>query len=214
MFNVVGARTHACDPIITPIMHNNNNNNHDHLHRCTTPVCKILKEKGGDVNIKEQRNQVTPLHWAAREGKLNVLEFLLENGADINFQDKDGYSALHYAALNGHTDVVRHLVKEGANVNAVDNQLRTPLHRACEKNRFDCVKILVVDGKADVNKQNRHGWTALHYASYANYSNICVYLLNRGASQELKDSEGRKPLFWGYGYFDQFEESEAEKQGH
>jgi len=68
-----------------------------------------------------------PLHFAANNGHVDVVRFLLEKGANVNAQDHRGRTPLHLAALDGHVDVVRFLLEKGANVNAQDHRGRTPL---------------------------------------------------------------------------------------
>ncbi|XP_028668291.1 cyclin-dependent kinase 4 inhibitor C [Erpetoichthys calabaricus] len=53
---------------------------------------------------------VTIAHDAAREGFLETLMVLTENGADVNLQDHRGNLPLHLAAREGHLDIVRHLI--------------------------------------------------------------------------------------------------------
>jgi len=66
---------------------------------------------------------MTPLHYAARYGHLSVVEYLVNQKADINAQSS-GYPSgtpLHYAAQNGHLSVVEYLVNQKADINAKDN---------------------------------------------------------------------------------------------
>ena len=67
--------------------------------------------------IPLQRGRTT-LHWAAREGHVEVVKALLEFGADVHALEKDGYSALSAAARFGHAEVVEVLVvgREGGGV--------------------------------------------------------------------------------------------------
>ncbi len=58
----------------------------------------------------------TPLHYAARYGKVYTVRFLLLCGADINYINVYSETPLIYAARNGHFDVVQYLLTEGANM--------------------------------------------------------------------------------------------------
>jgi len=63
----------------------------------------------------------TPLHYAANNGHLSVVEYLVNQKTDINAKDKDGWTPLHRASRLGHLSVVEYLVNQRANINANSN---------------------------------------------------------------------------------------------
>ena len=66
-----------------------------------------------NVNVKGNNN-VTPLILASQQGKLYVVEDLLDRGARVNDVMTDGKTALLMASKNGHTEIVRILMAKGA----------------------------------------------------------------------------------------------------
>lgn len=70
-------------------------------------VVDALMKAGAPIN----QEGWTPLHYAAFEGRLELLEKLLVAGADVNAVAPNKSSALMLAARNGHIDVVRRLLK-------------------------------------------------------------------------------------------------------
>ena len=69
----------------------------------------------------------TPLHRATAEGHIDVVNELIQNGADINATDMFQYTPLHNASRNGHPDVVQLLIQNGADINAIDKDTYTQL---------------------------------------------------------------------------------------
>ena len=61
----------------------------------------------------------TPLMEAAQEGHLDLVKYLLENGALVNAQTGTGDTALTYACENGHTDVSDLLLQYNAELVSV-----------------------------------------------------------------------------------------------
>jgi ankyrin repeat protein len=61
-----------------------------------------------------------------------IVLFLMENGANVNAQTKDGFTPvpLHLASMNGHDSVVLLLLKSDADINANDKDGWTPLHES------------------------------------------------------------------------------------
>ena len=61
---------------------------------------------------------MTSLHLAAKNGHLSVVEYLVNQKADINAKGENNQTPLHYAAENDHLSVVEHLVNQKADINA------------------------------------------------------------------------------------------------
>ncbi|CAF1618696.1 unnamed protein product, partial [Adineta ricciae] len=88
-------------------------------------ILRLLVEAGLDVNYKiEGKGETagrTPLFCACAKGFQDIVEYLIDRGADVNGTEKSGLSCLHIAAAMGHADTVRILCERGANV---DQQFR------------------------------------------------------------------------------------------
>ena len=106
----------------------------------------------------------TPLIYAAREGALTSLRFLLGKNAKTDVFSDTGYTALHYAAKSGRTDIAEALLTKGANPNVVDANGETPLLMAAQYGFNDMVYALLRRG-AEPNAVNVEGKTALDIAT-------------------------------------------------
>ena len=101
-----------------------------------------LYSRGMTFEIFQGRNS-TPLHLAAGYNNLEVAEYLLENSADVNAQDKGGLIPLHNASSYGHLDIAALLIRFSTVVNATDKWGFTPLHEAAQKGRTQLCALLV-----------------------------------------------------------------------
>ncbi len=76
------------------------------------------------------------LFHAAGDGDLEGVETAIKNGANINFQSNDGYTALMIASFLGKKDVVELLISNGANINIRDNEDSTALIIVIKKIKY------------------------------------------------------------------------------
>ena len=93
-----------------------------------------LPDRGRRAEVK---GGMTPLLYAARDGRLEPARLLVAAGADLELGDGNSIRPLLMAALNGQIAVARLLVERGANVNADDFWGRTPLWAAVEYRNLD-----------------------------------------------------------------------------
>jgi ankyrin repeat protein len=80
---------------------------------------------------------MTPLNYAARDGRTEEARLLLAAGADVELAEANGIRPLLMALLNNQLEVARLLLAHGADVNADDFWGRTPLYAAVEHRNLD-----------------------------------------------------------------------------
>lgn len=132
---------------------------------------EYFAKKGGDHNRRNYANE-TPFHVAAREGKITIVKFYMENyEVNVDVKMTDGWTPFLYSAFNGYTATMEYLVKQGADVNAVDRFNRSALHWAVRFENKDVVEKLL---KLKVNYllQDLEGNTAFDIARSKKYYEI------------------------------------------
>ncbi|CAM9602416.1 unnamed protein product [Chrysoparadoxa australica] len=90
-------------------------------------------------------NRESPLHVAARQGNLPMVELLLSHGASIHLVDRRGCMPLHTAASKGKHEVLTAMLQAGGDVfmEEAENRGNRPLHLAAEKGHTMCVRVLL-----------------------------------------------------------------------
>mmetsp|Transcript_62148 Transcript_62148/g.93842 ORF Transcript_62148/g.93842 Transcript_62148/m.93842 type:complete len:163 (-) Transcript_62148:53-541(-) len=107
------------------------------------------------VNIPTSTGS-SPLHLAVIEGNQQIIIFLIQHGAKLNYQNQDGQTALHWACKAGRTSIVKLLLKTGADIEIKDNEGNTPLHWAAEYNSHRVIRVLKAKGaKSSLNLDRR-----------------------------------------------------------
>ncbi|TXC08092.1 hypothetical protein FocTR4_00002496 [Fusarium oxysporum f. sp. cubense] len=133
-------------------------------------MVKLLIEHGATIDKREAPPDEgwsrTPLNVAADWSQPDIVQYLLEKGADPNARDSDDIPVIGAAVDGGHTNMVKWLVEASAEVNVTYFEAKsTPLHEATAYPEM--VRLLLQHG-ADISKVNAYSRTALNYAICAN----------------------------------------------
>jgi len=118
------------------------------------------------------------LHVAAGNGHHQIVDYLIEQDADIESVDSCGRKPVHLAVQGG-MHCLRRLLQEGVDIEAADNDGHSPLFLAASFGNFTALKTLVKYG-AELDTCNDEGFSALLAAASANHERIVKYLLDKG----------------------------------
>ncbi len=156
----------------------------------------LLLEAGAQINPRDKA-LATPLFDAIScPQPLNMIDALLDAGADADIPDAEGRIPLHVAAENAPVPIIRQLIEATGNPNRPDARGYQPLHRACEKNTVDAVQAILFERVA-VFSSVLDGDTCLHIAAARQDSTtVADYLLTTEAAQLVNavNLNGRSPL--------------------
>ena len=146
-----------------------------------------------DVNHVDTNGR-TALHEAAQRGCADVVQVLIDAGADIEVRDNDGCSPLLAASSTGELVSLKKLVEAGAGVRAVDTEARTCLHLAASSRHTETVRYLVGLPEMDVNHVDTNGRIALHEAAQRGCADMVQVLVEHGADTSLRTRNGNRAL--------------------
>jgi len=118
---------------------------------------KILLENGADIKAKGDDGMTAFIQSTfgilSKKVSTDVMDLLLENGADVNSalisKNAAGWTALHYAIVNGDIDLVKYLLSHGANVNHTSNEGSIALSLARQEKYEALVSLLKKHGALD-----------------------------------------------------------------
>ena len=95
---------------------------------------------GADVNAKDDKFGLTPLHFAAGRDRKEIVELLIAKGVNVNEKDNRGGTPLHSTASGGRKEIAKLLIAKGADVNAKDEDGETPLDWAIRNSNWKHVR--------------------------------------------------------------------------
>jgi ankyrin repeat protein len=122
----------------------------------------------------------TPALWAARYGRINVLDYLIKMGADINKKQSD-ITPLFHAAFMGEQKTVEFLLSKGAEIGFFE---------AVECG-FKGLAIKMISEGEDINQFKSSGYLPLHRAARYGHKEIIDYFMENGLEKNVKDNSGQ-----------------------
>jgi cytohesin len=162
-------------------------------------MARLLLDQGANPNAAVGRSLVlpvfegdTPLSLATICSRRDLVELLLQRGADPNVRLRDSFAALHLAES---ADIATLLIAHGASTTARGYEDRTPLHQAAMQGRLDVATVLLAHG-SDIESKDEQGRTPLHLAvdQPASSPEIVALLLRHGANANARSSQQETAL--------------------
>jgi len=176
---------------------------------------KFLMSNGADVNARDNSGNTALLDACEAQGNtLDCIKILVARGADVNVKSKGGETALMEATAS-HLGIVAFLKNKDAtffgdapitvpppfaksNPNSVLFALWFDKHNQYDGDQAATINVAQVkkalDAGADVNAQDKDGWTSLIVAAWAGNIDCVKYLVSKGADLEAKRKDGRTAL--------------------
>lgn len=146
-------------------------------------VLDFLLEEAGSTKDELCGNEsasiqgYSPLHLALLHSKEDIVECLINAGADVNTRTSFKATPLHFAATERSFAI---LIEKGAEIDAKDNEGNTSLHYAIKGNKMEVVRALIKAG-ADVNTTNTKTQTPLDCAIAQSSAKLYDLLRSNGA---------------------------------
>lgn len=172
-------------------------------------VKKLVAEDPSIVNVKNATGD-TPLFVAVHEQHLDIIQFLIDNGANVNNKNtKDGWTALHIACYLKDADIVKLLIQNSANVKATTLAGTTPLYSICKSGSHNLISLEIINMLLDeitdeteetpkedkyINKKTNSGLFPLYVACEHGDEDMVNLLLGRGADIEEEIEDGTTTL--------------------
>jgi len=108
---------------------------------CDLPTIQAIKRAAIDINQKNDAGQ-TPLHFASCRDNVEVVKWLISNGANVKAQCTEGNSPAHMAANFGCANVLKLLISSSCDPNKANNNQARPIDFATKRSHHLCISIL------------------------------------------------------------------------
>uniref|UniRef100_A0A8D2IGS8 Ankyrin repeat domain-containing protein 16 n=1 Tax=Varanus komodoensis TaxID=61221 RepID=A0A8D2IGS8_VARKO len=176
--------------------------NHDYkqpLHEAAsmghTDCVLYLLNRGAAVDCLKKADW-TPLMMACTRRNLEVIQVLVQRGANPLLKNKDGWNCFHIASREGDPRVVRYLLDVSPSIWDTESKIkRTPLHTAVMHGRLEVVEVLLDRCRYEPDSKDKCGVTPFMDAVQNGHLAVARLLLDKHkASCSARDALGAQPL--------------------
>lgn len=151
----------------------------------------FLLSRGADINIKVANN--SSLMYAISNQDIEMVKLLLENKADVDFENSNRITPLIKATKKWNIDILKLLLETGIDINFKNSSGVTPL--MCISNLQNKKEIdFFIEKSANFDARDNKGKTVLMYALKIKKKNIFKYLLDKVIDINARDDEGKTAL--------------------
>jgi len=144
-------------------------------------------------SMNTKSNQLLEICYQAEKEDIQVIQKLIQEGANVNIRDGWNDTPLILACQENNKALAQLLIEKGANLNAKGHDGNTPLIIACKEKYKELVQLLIEKG-VNLNAHNENGETALTIACQQNDEPIATLLIEKGANLNAHNSNGNTPL--------------------
>nr|XP_042905260.1 uncharacterized protein LOC107454385 [Parasteatoda tepidariorum] len=160
-----------------------------------TQTVEFYINKGCDVNELNTKYHWTCLHYASREGFLEMVQYLFDKHADIHVECSDYGKAIHIAAIIGQTEIIEFFISIGMSIEEPSSKKWTPLHWASKGGKLETIEYLV-QNKVNIFAKTYENYSVLHLAAKHGHKNVIEYFLNLGLDFNERNKKGWQPLHY------------------
>lgn len=169
----------------------------------------LAPNKEQTINKRNNAGQ-TPLFFAMESNNMNIIKFLITQGASIDARDAQGNNILHHAieqVSSIRKNIIEYVISQGVDmVNTHNNHGQLPLHKAQSYTSNNIFKILITN-TINLNYQDKNGNTPLHSflsnrsiinttTEEQNFTNLTRLLLKKKLPLNLRNGHGLTPYHY------------------
>nr|QLH02044.1 TRPA1 [Agasicles hygrophila] len=156
---------------------------------------RLYHEDISRLHIQDPRGR-TPAHQAASRNKVNILQFILDQGGDLNAQDNCGNTPLHIAVEHAALDAVDFLLSRKVKTDILNEKNQAPIHLVAELNKVSVLEVMGrYKDKINIQQGGEHGRLALHIAAIYDHEECAKLLISEfGASPKIPCNNGYYPI--------------------
>jgi ankyrin repeat protein len=147
-------------------------------------ICRTLIDHNANVNAQDKDGNTPLLLLCQMSGMTELIQFMIERGANVNARTEDFVRPIHMALQEGQYDVAKILVENGAQINHETSEGYTTLHLAALRANIPWARYFLLNG-VKLNAMANDGSTALSIAKKSQKHEFEAFLRNEFGAKDI-----------------------------
>lgn len=153
---------------------------------------KLLIDKHIDCSHQDRFGRTSIMQKLRHSKEMEqVIELIVQNGADVNARNRQGKTALMYNLQS--PEICSLLIRIGADLDIKDNRGKSLISELIKGSSVEAITLFLENG-LDINKRSKNGRTSLFYAIYPRNEKKLDFLIQKGGKANISDINGQTPL--------------------
>ncbi|XP_072017057.1 uncharacterized protein [Amphiura filiformis] len=171
-------------------------NTHKLMCMIKWPLEELIRQVKSDPNIihSVDIHGATLMHVAAKKGRTDILEYLIDDGAIIDVKDVNDNTPSHWAIYGNQPEALRILLDAGADMTILNHANMNLIHAACDWNKPEMLEVLASYKDFDPNVPGDHGMTPIHFCAARDSDTAAKKLLELQVKLCIRDDHGVYPV--------------------
>ena len=151
---------------------------------------KYINETFGNILKEQDKHCATTLHYASSANQIEVMQYLINSGMELNNADMNGNTALHVATLQQHVEATSLLLNSGIDDKIINMKGDAGLHIAVRSNNTNLITVYLGNSNVDLHVKGYRHRTPLHVIAEYDYLEACKLYHHASLKQEYKGKKG------------------------
>jgi len=173
-----------------------------------TTLKKILESNEVDINFNgyihinkyfSNDDHNSALGYCCMKGHYDSVEYLLRKNADINIQNKMGFTPLMFSVIGNFLGIGCLLIQNNCDLERKNNEGNNALHLSCYKNYINFISLFINNG-FNLESKNLNGDTPLLISCKSRNKVVSLLLVENGANPKSRNNSGKSALDYAKKY--------------
>ena len=144
-------------------------------------------------NLECDNFGLRPIHIICQYGTLEMLQYIVNKGVDLECQTNNKTRPIHYICKFGTFEMLQYIVNKGVDLECQTKEKWRPIHYICKFGTFEMLQYIVNKG-VDLECQTKEKWRPIHFICEHGTLEMLKYIVDKRVDLECENKDKKRPI--------------------